>query len=361
MENMRGVPSTTLSKFISVPRILKVAFFVSVLVFGTMNLSAPLANMSLGRLTWMDRVVNGTTSTVAYSIRAGSEKVAETSILRNEASRDSEYEYETYVNTLGKSNVTCPEYHIIHVGKAGGTSIARWHRGINKRSSSSVYWHGRHGHTLGLISNMSACYIFSVRDPISRWVSGFWSNARLGCPDHFKMVIKDFRSEDDDKVEGRMQNLFYRALPFFAFPTPNDLAEALSHPTMGRLARTAISIIPHLRRNFEYYLPNLESMVASGRVPLVISVTSFDSDIKRLEHLAGLPSNGETEKSAPKSLSKSISELSPLAKCNLAQLLKRDYELMSYLYDVKLVNEQFVPPECTIAALPRLRKKIRHC
>ena len=80
--------------------------------------------------------------------------------------------------------------------KGCGTTLKHWFMGlpdvkrrkkyIVKTSSGADFrYENGHGHVLG--DDANACYIFAVRDPIARWVSGFLSNARMGCPDHFHL------------------------------------------------------------------------------------------------------------------------------------------------------------------------------
>ena len=236
-------------------------------------------------------LVRESVSSISYSFRPVG------SSLPSGDSGEYEYEYEyevafpTAITPSDKAIFSgCRKFSIIHVGKAAGTTLGTWYDEVERGNQKHVTWHGSHSHRLGDIDD--ACYVFAVRDPISRWVSGFWSNARLGCPEHADRMIKKFRRNRKMGVMTKVE----KSKAFFVFQTPNDLAEALSHPVRGKFARKAIQSIPHTRHNFEYYLPNLKAMVAAKRVPLVLSVTSLKEDIEKLEDLTGLSSGIDLSK-----------------------------------------------------------------
>ena len=233
----------------------------------------------------------------------------------------------------------CHFYTFLHVGKGAGTTIEEWSGGLGNANRIKEEYHFRfnrnHLHVLG--DDKTSCYMFTVRDPISRWVSGFWSEARVGCPDHYG--IQD------------PQHISLIRFPLFMFPTPNALAEALSDPVLGFFARRAVGAIRHTRWNFEYYLPNLEDMIRAKRIPFVASVNTLASDIAHVEKIIGVKSSFNISASPhahANSLQSSLSKLSPLAICNLVQLLKRDYELMDILFAHGLIKEKILPPACSL-------------
>ena len=246
------------------------------------------------------------------------------------------------------TKLNCTSYVLIHVGKAAGTTLKHWFMGlpdvkrrkkyIVKTSSGADFrYENGHGHVLG--DDANACYIFAVRDPIARWVSGFLSNARMGCPDHF-----------------HLHNIIMRQQAFFHFPTPNALAESLSHAKKGRTAIRYAHKIPHVERNFEYYLPDLQRMIDSHRIPMVLSLETLSYDIDRLERLIGLKSNWESSAAKWHSnpLPSHLSDLSDIATCNLAQLLRGDYALMDTLHSAGLIPKAYLPPPCTLDPPPTI-------
>ena len=109
------------------------------------------------------------------------------------------------------------------------------------------------------------CYTFFVRDPVDRWVSGFMSRLRLGCPAHCHVVKK----KPDQEAE-----------LFFKYPTPNDLAEALN-TTEGRLANEYSF---HTKRTFQDYLPieALKESIREKKITFVGEMSQFEQDLNRL-------------------------------------------------------------------------------
>ena len=86
------------------------------------------------------------------------------------------------------------------------------------------------------------CYVTLVRDPIERWVSGYLSRFRSGCPAHCRRV------PDEEWV-------------WSEFPTPNHLAEAFSSSNESIKARSlqAHRRIGHMYNGFAHYLPDLDA------------------------------------------------------------------------------------------------------
>ena len=227
----------------------------------------------------------------------------------------------------------CTRMHIMHIGKTGGTAMKVPFNFMGEHATViETKNHRNHGFVLGSGGGgESACYAFTVRDPVSRWVSGFLSNARVGCPDHFH----------------RSRLVYDKAVPFLAFPTPNDLAEALSDPVRGPQALAAASMIPHCARGFAYYLPNIEEFVKRKRLPVVLSTSSLRNDTERLWRYVGgdkagsLPDSNRNHMHRMPDAWAQFLKLSQRARCNLEQLLRRDYEIMDFLHENGAISERF--------------------
>ena len=73
--------------------------------------------------------------------------------------------------------------HFIHIGKTGGTAIKK----LLARTKISFH---SHGFLLGK-GDPGDTYVFFVRDPVERWVSGYLSRLRQGCPAHFHLGTKE--------------------------------------------------------------------------------------------------------------------------------------------------------------------------
>ena len=149
--------------------------------------------------------------------------------------------------------------HFLHIGKTGGSAIKHaigsaqeMHPG-NERLPFAVLLH-RHSKRLGDVPEGEKFFFF-VRDPLSRFVSGFWSRQRQGQPRYFAQW-----NEAERDAFGR-------------FRTPGELAIALSSPSAeekGR-AESAMRNIRHVRdgywrwfNNEEYFLSRLDDLFFIG-------------------------------------------------------------------------------------------------
>jgi hypothetical protein len=137
---------------------------------------------------------------------------------------------------------------LMHIGKTGGSflrSIIRHnvdvgtsdlrllkHQG-NLRSSAR-----HHGATRKLA--------FVIRDPETRFLSGFYSRLRQGRPTY------DFPWSGEE------------ATAFSFFATANDLAEGLDSmdERLKSAARFAMGAIQHLHLNYQYYFESVEALLA---------------------------------------------------------------------------------------------------
>lgn len=124
--------------------------------------------------------------------------------------------------------------HFLHIGKTGGSAVKY---AIRKHYSaaSSCYVIRLHPHGVKLrdVPNGESA-IFLLRDPISRFVSGFNSRQRQGQPRYFSPWSPD------------------EIVAFEHFNTPNQLALALSSPDteQKRKAKNAMRSINHVRSSY---------------------------------------------------------------------------------------------------------------
>lgn len=129
--------------------------------------------------------------------------------------------------------------HLLHIGKTGGNAI-RNGLGLNKQHIMSfpgglVIQHP-HETTLPMCP-AGECVTFVVRDPMSRFVSGFWSRFRKGR-------------------DGRNAWSAEEAEAFARFQTPDALGRALSDsdPEIRATAERAMTEIEHVRDKLVHYL-----------------------------------------------------------------------------------------------------------
>jgi hypothetical protein len=132
--------------------------------------------------------------------------------------------------------------HFIHVSKAGGTALryairsARVQAGGKLVSPWGEVWgHDHRFRFADLRSGHKA--IFPLRDPASRFLSGYYSRLREGAPRYF--------------IEWSAKE----AQAFEWFPTPQALAEALAEPSgeARRRAEFAMGAIAHVRQPMTHW------------------------------------------------------------------------------------------------------------
>jgi hypothetical protein len=160
--------------------------------------------------------------------------------------------------------------HFLHLGKNAGTEVARYIDAINRESKDFKIV--KHGHDAFLRQIPRADrYFFSIRNPIARFRSGFYSRKRKGQP--------RFYSEWSA----------YDHVAFQDFEHANDLAESLfRNDDLGRKAFAAVKSIRHTAQNqvdWFYGCGNLFTV----RPPIaVIRKEHFDRDISLFQSLIGL-------------------------------------------------------------------------
>jgi hypothetical protein len=162
--------------------------------------------------------------------------------------------------------------HFLHVGKTGGTALKHAldsHRRLGRRVLEL------HEHRTRLLDIRPGDRVFFVvRDPVSRFVSGFYSRKRQGAPRFLHPWTPAER----------------RA--FQAFETPNRLAMALlSHDgDERRRAAEAMASIRHVRSSYWDWFGDEAYFVS--RLPDVLFIgfqENLDADFETLKRILALP------------------------------------------------------------------------
>jgi hypothetical protein len=149
--------------------------------------------------------------------------------------------------------------HVLHIGKTGGTAFAaatgssprvKAALGEGRGGASRVIRH-RHAFTLADVPHGEFC-VFFVRDPLTRYVSGFYSRQREGRPRYHRPWTDEER----------------RA--FGAFGTPNELALALSSDQESRRGEAvrAFQSIMHVKDSYWQWLKD-EAYLAQRRASIL--------------------------------------------------------------------------------------------
>ena len=162
--------------------------------------------------------------------------------------------------------------HFLHIGKTGGMAIRH---ALKPYRETARYKIKRHGHrqTLRDIPQGEGV-IFFLRDPLTRFASGFNSRLRRGEPRHH------------NPWTAAEQEAFSR------FDTPNRLAGALSSDDeeVRNRARSAMKSIEHVRDSYwkwfeseEYLLSRMDDIVFIG------FQENLSGDFESLKLILGLP------------------------------------------------------------------------
>lgn len=128
--------------------------------------------------------------------------------------------------------------HFLHIGKTGGSAVKHAIRQNPVDPHFEIHLHP-HSFRLRDVPKGDKVFFF-VRDPLSRFVSGFLSRQRKGRPAHF------YEWSDGERVA------------FDEFDTPNELALALSSSDSARKLRAerAMTEISHVRASYWDWFEN---------------------------------------------------------------------------------------------------------
>ena len=153
--------------------------------------------------------------------------------------------------------------HFLHIGKTGGNAI-KTALAPFAEARGLILTH-RHAVRLEDVPEEDQVF-FSLRDPVTRFISGFNSRLRKGAPRH------NSRWTDGE------------AIAFGRFATPNALAEAIG-TSEGDQAMNAIG---HVCTFYRTWLRDA-NYVASRQVIMIAKQETLASDFQRLTALLGLP------------------------------------------------------------------------
>ncbi len=160
--------------------------------------------------------------------------------------------------------------HMLHIGKTGGTAVKAVLLGQSPPGTRLMLHH--HGVSLADLPADDDVFFF-LRDPVTRFVSGFESRRREGRPAHYHPWSPAERAA------------------FGRFPSAEALALALgaSDPVERTRAAKAMNGITHVRSRLADWLVD-EDLVRARRERIVFVgwQESLDVDFARLVELLGL-------------------------------------------------------------------------
>ena len=163
--------------------------------------------------------------------------------------------------------------HFLHIGKTGGTAVKY---ALNLSPFTKAFQIRRHGHRTRLRQIPDGQSVaFFLRDPQSRFVSGFYSRLREGRPRF------DNPWTPDERV------IFER------FATPNQLALGLSSsidPDVRGHAENAMRTIAHVRDSYMRWFESEEYFVSRlADIFFIGFQETLTDDFQQLKSKLGLP------------------------------------------------------------------------
>ena len=210
--------------------------------------------------------------------------------------------------------------HFLHIGKTGGSAVKHALRDYPEIGRYEILLH--HHHTrLGDIPRGEGV-LFFLREPVSRFVSGFYSRQRQGQPRIFIPWSADEK------------------LAFEHFATPNDLAVALSATdTVEReSARQAMGSIGHVKTSYWDWFQNEQYLRSRLRDIFFIGFQErLDEDFEIVKSKLGLPESlslPKDEASAHKNPTGLDKTLADEAIRNLTEWYRRDFEFIAFCREI---------------------------
>lgn len=210
--------------------------------------------------------------------------------------------------------------HFLHIGKTGGTAVASVLSGHLKSGDYEIILH-EHAFKLDDVPRGEKVFFF-VRDPVSRFVSGFYSRKRQGRPRH---EVPWSPGEE---------------AAFARFATPNELALALSSDdnVLKAAAVDAIRSIGHLNvphwtwfKNEQYFLSRGADILFIGFQESLSQDFATLTRILNLREDARLPEDEFASHKNPVRLDKRLDEE---AIGNLKIWYARDYQFLELCREI---------------------------
>lgn len=221
--------------------------------------------------------------------------------------------YEVSIDRIQPPAAEEERMHFLHLGKCAGTTVTNVARQVTALPQGVEIV--RHSHDVFLRDlPTDARYFFSIRDPISRFVSGFYTRKRKGQP----LLYSEWSPHEE------------RA--FQEFNHANDLAESLFHDgDKGVKAFSAMKSIRHTAQNqvdWFYCAGNIFDV----RPPIwIIRQEHFERDLRDffttagIEHLWPHVRLDKDPVSSHANNYQGIPDLSDKAKANLQRWYEQDF------------------------------------
>jgi len=208
--------------------------------------------------------------------------------------------------------------NFLHITKCAGTEIARYIQVLNNTSSNISIRKHWHDVNLNDIPETEG-YFFSIREPITRFVSEFYSRKKQGRP--------------------RYNNpwSFHETAAFAHFPHANLLAESLFLSNLeGEQAHNAMKSIGFVWKNQVDWFSQQENFLKLRPPLYIIRQENFHTDLSILLRKLGFENNPYLEQDTTLSHMNDYSDappLSDLAIANLKLWFKQDIDFYKVCSD----------------------------
>lgn len=203
--------------------------------------------------------------------------------------------------------------HFLHIGKNAGTQMKGIAKQVNATSKKVAIV--KHGHDV-FLKDIPAdeAYAFSIRDPLSRFRSGFYSRKRKGQP----KTYNEWNA--------------YEAEAFATFDHANDLAEALfAEGDLGLRAFGAMKTIRHTAQNQSDWFYCCGNFLTVRPPVWIIRQKHFDTDVQDFARRAGLDVTFALSDAPERAHRNDYSDIPPLsdkAVENLRRWYVQDFEFL---------------------------------
>lgn len=215
------------------------------------------------------------------------------------------------------------KYHLLRIGKTGTSAL----RSALKPIVNNGFTLQLHPHedTLAEIP-IGEKLIFSVRDPLTRFISGFYTRQRKGRPKN------NSEWSDEEKIA------------FGIFNSPEQLAIGIGSRNIikRRKAHHAMKNIYHIRHNLDYWFKSIDSLLNREKdLFYILRQENLNRDFKFMLELLNikekiyLPTN---EIEMHKNTFNLDYELSDRARYNLMKWYENDYIYMDYFSELAEKN-----------------------
>ena len=210
---------------------------------------------------------------------------------------------------------------LLHVGKTGGTTVKEKIKNAGQSKENVIV--GTHEMTIEKSAKTHGAHrkvAFLFRDPLERFVSGFYSRLRQGRPAYSVIWTAA------------------EAVSFSYFHTPNELAEALSSDDerLKSAARFAFNSLVHLKLDYKHYFGSasrLSMEESSGNIVVCCETSKLNRHMDKILHVLGYGFDSVVSDETYHAGAE-VHELSNLATQNLKEQLKDDFEIYARCQDI---------------------------